>query len=214
MGPQERRHRNVEPFHDAAQLLAGPLGLQVPSLLLPAEDHKKPATGLLTFLKLPCLPKASLRQGSRTKGGTVGVSQVEFTCHKAVSPWRGIRCIMRILGGCIILIVVYCLHCSPKIQNLVILDAVQIYERLSCMERLLLCKQSGQEKSSSVISVLQMRQLEEKKGDRILPKDTQSLWVSRGLEIQASIQFLTSSFNLCTVHNIIKNQAQRRQYLV
>lgn len=46
---------------------------------------------------------------------------------------------------------------------------------------------------------------EKKTQQSILPKDTQSLWVSSGLEIQVLISFLTScSFHLCTAHNIIK----------
>lgn len=51
-----------------------------------------------------------------------------------------------------------------------------------------------------------MKQWEEKKGESILPKDRQSLWVSGALESQILIKFLTSfSYNLCSAHNIIKN---------
>lgn len=142
MGPQESCCRNAEVLHDAAQFHAIPFGLRGLSCLPPAGHHKRIVTGLLTYVKLTSLPKLFLGKRAAQKEGPQKSKKQSSLWNKVMSLARycSMRCIRYILDGCIILIVVYCLCCSPKIQVLIILDAVQIYESLSCIERLLLCK--------------------------------------------------------------------------
>lgn len=88
MGPRESCCRNAEPLHDAAQLLAGPLRFRGPSLLPPAEDHKRiPTGGLLTVLKSTSLPKPSLGERAEQKEGLRKSQKQSSLCNKVISLW-------------------------------------------------------------------------------------------------------------------------------